>query len=367
MARSAARCFACLLAVSTVSAIRAEQAEESANLVFEPIDLEGDMILRALAFDLTYDMESPRAEAFDLFAEIVASPEFILTDKLLLHTELRMENITRAEEDRYFEALGFFVRQLYLKYKATDRLDVIAGKHSPTFAVASLIVPGMYGNSYNKDIELIERIGGGLEYTVDSGAYGTHIYKAYTFFKDISVLAKSLGEERTRIRNSDGGASNTESFDSFSFSIEGMNIARLPDLRYKLGTVYQSGGVGDPGDEKGVSLTVTQDYFLKNQSNVLLIGEVARMWEYEATLDDAFYATAAVFYNTASWTAGISGTYRYREDVDLGETYDDYSIQLMIKYNLTSDWFIEFAQEFNRDENLRGNQFGMRLVRLFDF
>ena len=162
VARSAARCFACLLAVPTVSAIRAEQAEEPTNLVFEPIDLEGDMILRALAFDLTYDMDSPRVEAFDLFAEIVASPEFILTDKLLLHTELRMENITRAEEDRYFEALGVFVRQLYLKYTAPDRLDVIAGKHSPTFAVASLIVPGMYGNSYNKDIELIERIGGGL-------------------------------------------------------------------------------------------------------------------------------------------------------------------------------------------------------------
>ncbi|MEL7509688.1 MAG: hypothetical protein AAFN42_20350, partial [Cyanobacteria bacterium J06554_1] len=239
-----------------------------------------------------YDAETPRTESNDLFLEMIASPEFQLTRKFSINAEIRIENAGPPTEDRYFEDETLFVRKLFLNYDINDRLSLQAGKFTPTFAFASLVTPGMYGNSYNREIELIERIGFGAEYTFDAGASGQHTLSASTFFDDTSFLSDSLdlGGRRGRNRLADGGASNTDSLESFTVAIEGNEINRLPGFTYRLAYIHEAAGEGDVADENGFLVAAMQSIQLGDGQSLTLIGEIAPLWNFEGTADDIIYA-----------------------------------------------------------------------------
>ncbi|MEO1148621.1 MAG: hypothetical protein AAFY26_23880 [Cyanobacteria bacterium J06638_22] len=108
--------------------------------------IDGNVIAR-LGYDAAYDAEPPRIESNDLFVQIIASPEIHLTDRFSINAEIRLETIRPPTGDRYFEDHGLFVRSLYAEYAVGDRLSRQAGKFTPSFAFASVVTPGMYGNT----------------------------------------------------------------------------------------------------------------------------------------------------------------------------------------------------------------------------
>ena len=327
----------------------------------------GDVLFR-FAYDGDYDAEAPRTDSNDLFFEMIASPEFQLTKKFSINAEIRIENASPPTEDRYFEDETLFVRKLFLNYDMNDHLALQAGKFTPTFAFASLATPGMYGNSYNREIELIERIGFEARYTFDAGASGQHTFSAGTFFDDISFLSDSLdlGGRRGRNRLSDGGASNTESFESFTVAIEGNEISRLPGLTYRLAYIHEAAGEGDVADENGFLVAAMQSLRLGDGQSLTLIGEIAPLWNFEGTADDIIYASAGVVYQTTPWTMILSGTGRWR-DLASGDSFDDYSVQTAVIYDLGRGTSIEVAHEFSRDQNANSNQIGFRFIQVLDF
>ena len=327
----------------------------------------GDVLFR-FAYDGDYDAEAPRTESNDLFLEMIASPEFQLTRKFSINAEIRIENAGPPTEDRYFEDETLFVRKLFLNYDINDRLSIQAGKFTPTFAFASLVTPGMYGNSYNREIELIERIGFGAEYTFDAGASGQHTLSASTFFDDTSFLSDSLdlGGRRGRNRLSDGGASNTDSLESFTVALEGNEINRLPGFTYRLAYIHEAAGEGDVADENGFLVAAMQSLPLGDRQSLTLIGEIAPLWNFEGTADNIIYASAGLVYQTNPWTVTLSGTGRWR-DLASGGTFDDYSVQTAVGYDLGRGTTVEIAHEFSRDQNANGNQIGFRFIQVLDF
>ncbi|MEL6400025.1 MAG: hypothetical protein AAFR26_13165 [Cyanobacteria bacterium J06626_4] len=327
----------------------------------------GDVLFR-VAYDGDYNAETPRTDSHDLFFEMIASPEFHFTERFSLNAEIRLENAGPPTEDRYFEDQTLFVRKLFVNYDVSDRLSLQAGKYTPTFAFASLATPGMYGNSYNREIELIERIGLGAEYTFLTGALGRHTLSVSTFFDDTSLLSDSLdlGGRRERNRLSDGGASNTESFESFTVALEGSEISRLPGFTYRLAYIHEAAGEGDVADENGFLVAAMQSFQLGDGQSLTLIGEIAPLWNFEGTADNIIYASAGVVYQTNPWTMTLSGTGRWR-DLASGGTFDDYSVQTAVGYDLGRGTTVELAHEFSRDQNANSNQIGFRFIQVFDF
>ncbi|MEM7794995.1 MAG: hypothetical protein AAF579_11175 [Cyanobacteria bacterium P01_C01_bin.118] len=328
----------------------------------------GGNVLFRFAYDGDYDAEAPRTESNDLFLEMIASPEFQLTRKFSINAEIRIENAGPPTEDRYFEDETLFVRKLFLNYDVNDRLSLQAGKFTPTFAFASLVTPGMYGNSYNREIELIERIGFGAEYTFDAGTSGQHTLSASTFFDDTSFLSDSLdlGGRRGRNRLADGGASNTDSLESFTVALEGNKINRLPGFTYRLAYIHEAAGEGDVADENGFLVAAMQSLQLGDGQSLTLIGEIAPLWNFEGTADNIIYASAGVVYQTNPWTVTLSGTGRWR-DLASGGTFDDYSVQTAVGYDLGRGTTAEIAHEFSRDQNANGSQIGFRFIQVLDF
>ena len=325
----------------------------------------GGNILFRLAYDGDYDAETPRTESNDLFLEMIASPEFQLTRKFSINAEIRIENAGPPTEDRYFEDETLFVRKLFLNYDINDRLSIQAGKFTPTFAFASLVTPGMYGNSYNREIELIERIGFGAEYTFDAGASGQHTLSASTFFDDTSFLSDSLdlGGRRGRNRLADGGASNTDSLESFTVALEGNEISRLPGFTYRLAYIHEAAGEGDVADEDGFLVAAMQSLRLGDRQSLTLIGEIAPLWNFEGTADNIIYASAGLVYQTSPWPVTLSGTGRWRE-LATGGTFNDYAVQTSVEYDFGRGTSIALAHEFTQDQNLDNQRIGFRFSQV---
>ena len=324
----------------------------------------GNIIIR-FGYNGDYRADAPRAEANDVFLQVIASPVVHVSDRFRFNSELRIETVAPPSEDRAFQEQGLFARILQLEYDVTDRFSVHAGKMTPSFALASFVTPGMFGNSYSKEIELIDRVGFGGSYRFGDDRRGQHTVTFNTFFKDTSVFSESFGTGRGRTSIDDGGTSNTEGFDSFTLSLEGRDMDRFPGLTYKLGLIRQRRGVDGVADETGISASVVQTFDTSKGNSWSVIGELAAFDNFEGTADDIVYASAGLVYRTGPWTAVLSGTWRPRDLADGGD-FDDYSVQTSIEYDLGKGYSVALAHEFNRDENLDNRRLGFRFSKVIE-
>ncbi|MEO1344519.1 MAG: hypothetical protein AAFV74_10225 [Pseudomonadota bacterium] len=346
---------ACLMA-------HAASSEEAISLTFPRVT--GNIVTR-LGYNGDYQAEAPRTEANDVFLQVIASPIFHFSDRFRFNTELRVETVAPPSVNCAFDDEGLFARILQLEYDLTDQLSVHAGKMTPSFALASFVTPGMFGNSYSKEIELIDRVGLGVSYKFGGDTRGHHTLTFNTFFKDTSVFSESFGSSRGRTSIDDGGASNTEGFDSFTLSLEGLEMDRFPGLTYKLGLIHQGRGVDGVADETGFSVSLLQTFQTAKGNSWSVIGEFAAFDNFEGTADNIVYASAGLVYQTGPWTAVLSGTWRPRNLAD-GSEFDDYSVQTSIEYDLGKGYSVALAHEFNRDENLDNRRLGFRFSKVIE-
>ncbi|MEL6208169.1 MAG: hypothetical protein AAFR47_23130, partial [Pseudomonadota bacterium] len=324
-----------------------------------------DIIFR-LGYNNDYESDPPLIEAQDVFLDMIASPVFHFSERLRFISEVRIETINPPTDDRVFEDEGLFARILLLEYDVTDRFSVHAGKMTPSFALASFVIPGMFGNSYNREIELIDQVGIGGTYTFGGGDRGRHSLTFNTFFEDTSITSESLGNNRGRTTLEDGGASNTEGFDSFALSLEGDAMERFPGLTYKLGYVHRAKGVDGVADENGISATLMQTFDTADGENWTIVGEIAALENFEGTADDVVYASAGVTYRKDRWMGILSGTYRPRYVADGDDFDDDYTVQVHVEYDLGRGWSAAIGHEFNRDQGADNRTLGLRLSKTID-
>ncbi len=319
----------------------------------------GEWITR-LGLNSDYKVEGPLEEITDEFIDIIATPRLEFTDRFKIDSEIRLETTSLPTENRRFEDEGIFVRKLWFQYDPTDDLSLLAGKITPRFAIASLVTPGMFGNNYNKEIELIERIGFEAQYTFDAGSAGMHTLSGSTFFDDTSVLSESLGNNRGQTSLSDGGASNTESFESFTLALSGQEITSLPGFRYQVGLIHEAAGRGDADDENGFVVAADWTRRFTEDTSLMAIAEVAPIWNFEGSADDVLYTSAGLVLRSGRWLGVVSGTYRLR-DLSGGGEWNDYSLQTTVEYEMGYGFSVAVAHEFLRDQNFDGRRVGVRL------
>ncbi|MEL6322672.1 MAG: hypothetical protein AAFQ84_00380 [Pseudomonadota bacterium] len=350
--------LSCVLLSQLLTDWRPAHADNSA------VGIGGDIIFR-LGYNGVYDTEDTVVESNDFLALMIASPEFYFGNALSVISEVRLEDVRPPLGDRAFEDEGLFVRKLFLDDDVNNNLSLQFGKFTPSFSFASLVTPGMYGNNYNKEIELIERVGLGVEYTIDTGSAGEHKISASTFYDDTSVLSDSWGSRRGPKERSDGGASNTGTLESFALSLEGSNLSQLPGFTYKLGLLHQARGEDGVADENGVLVAAMRSHSLSRDRSLTWIAEVAPIWNFEGTDDDIVYSSAGLVYQDGPWTSVLSGTYR-RRDLASGGTFDDYSVQTSLDYQFGNGLSLAFAHEFLRAQNVRSRRIGVRLSKVID-
>lgn len=320
----------------------------------------GGLVSLRYAVSQSYASEDPRPDAFETFPGMIANVDVFVSPRLTFRSEVRAETIAPPFGDRVWEDVGLFVRSLYGEYAISDATTLTFGKFTPSFAIASLVTPGIFGNNYNKDYELIERVGFGLSHRFDAGSAGTVTVTGSTFFRDTSFLSDSLFSSRGQVDLEDGKAGNTEDFSSVALSLNVSDIPAARGLTLQFGVLHEGAGEGDIDDAQGFALAATQDIPLDRDRSLLLIGEVARFQNFEGTADDVDYLNAGVSYNSGPWNLVLSGTYRKRDQP--GAALDDYSIQTHATYDFGDGWLLGIANEVSAFNEAKGNQLAFRLA-----
>jgi len=223
--------------------------------------IEGEIEI-ALENDSTFRAQDDEEEVNSLFVTAEAEIEVLFNERLSLEAELTLEPLEDADDGRIEERLHardespdnrefddhtLFLEQLRLRWEG-DGFGVYVGKFNPRFGKAYEFEVGPFGDedNFTEDYALEERLGGGVEFEIDSDAFGRHLVSVEAFTLDTTNLTRGLLRSRGRSKRDDGGPSNTGDPDSFAFGAEGKQLAGIEGLSYNLGFVYQKGGRGGP-------------------------------------------------------------------------------------------------------------------------
>ncbi len=174
--------------------------------------------------------------------------------------------------DDVFEGEDAYVETLSVAY-AGETFTVYGGKINPMFGLAADQAPGLYGVEVGEAYQLTEQLGAGGDVSLSSlmGLDGEHVLSLAVFRADRSVLSGSVGDLRERVRLEDGGLSNTNSFESYAVSLDGV----LDNgLGYSLG--HRRLGTDTLGESEENMTVFGLTYALPEDSGVVLslMGEV---------------------------------------------------------------------------------------------
>ena len=316
--------------------------------------------------DHAFDSDDPGAEINDLFATIEAALALNINEFISVQSLFVLEPVRDPTpfDDRFFEDHGGFFEELYLQF-AFGNFRVFGGKFDASFGTAWDKAPGIYGVDFAEDYELVERIGGGFAVSGQHAAFGDVTVTTNVFFADTSALSESVFTNRGRVRLSDGGASNTESLESVSLTLDGENVPGFEDLAYHLGYRHQAAGEGDAGNEDGVVAGVQKAFTLHDGNKLETIAEGVFLHQADGGPDDRFYLTAGAAYLFGQWN--VSGSYTLREtDVAAGPDVTDHLAQLSAGYEFANGLTLDAGYRYSREEDIDTHIVGILLTYEYD-
>jgi len=328
--------------------------------------LEGEISVE-IQNDNTFDSDDDDNELNDLFTTtepflaLFFSPEFSIQSGMVLEP---VQDPTPGE-DRYFGGHGFYAETLALVYE-TDDFAIFGGKINPTFGVAWDITPGVFGTDIPEDYELTERIGAGGSFTLGNDDIGSHTFTAQTFFVDTTFLSESIGNDRGRTDQDDGGPSNTEAFESFSITLDGELPALVDGLSYHLGGEFQEEGEGDAESETGFVAALYGSFDIGEETSVEPLIEWAYFNDFGGEENDTDYLTVGSGFYHGPWNLALSYSGRFT-DPEGASDVDDHQFQVSAGYEFESGVTLDLGYKFVEEDNVDSQVIGILFAYAFDF
>lgn len=340
----------------------------SANAQTYP-SLSGEVVLE-LQNEYTTDSDDPTTDEYNnLFFRTEVAPTLQLNENFYVDGVAVFENIQDREpnDDNFFDNEGAFIEELKLNYE-NGSWSAFAGKFNPAFGTAWDYGRGIWGEDFAEDYEITERLGFGGGYVFETPSNGSHTLTASTYFADITFLSQSKITDRGELDESDGGASNTESFESFSVSLDGENVAGVDGLYYKLGYQNQAEGDADVGADRQTGYAITLGHVVPLTDRILVDGlvEFADINNVDgADVDNQYFTTSAVTTIDESWNVAISYTAR---DIDgLGADADDHLFEISGGYDFGQGTTAEIGYRYSEEDGVDTNIIGGLIRHTLEF
>lgn len=277
------------------------------------------------------------------FLRAELAPTVHLSDGWFIDGVLVFEPFDQAEsknigDDIWFESNGLYAEEVKLNY-AQGAYAAWAGKFDPSFGTAWDYGRGIWSEDFAEDYEIAEKLGAGVSYTFETANAGNHTLSATSFFADTSFLSSSTITRRPQARLSDGGASNTEDFGSYTVSLDGENVLGVEALSYHL--AYRSLGEQDEGqsaatdDESGVAAALNYAFPVSDTVQVDVLGEVVTLSDFNGVRDADvnYYSASSIFTLYEDWNITAGYTKRDTQNDGSGAEFDDHLLQLTGGYD----------------------------------
>ena len=328
--------------------------------------------------DLAYEADDSDNELNDLFPTVEANVNAFATQEIYLNTHLTLEPTRDPDpgEDRYFEDIGLYVEAITLNYES-DSFHFYGGKFGPNFSIAYDAAPGLFGTDISEDdIEISERIGAGGGLFFGNEEYGMHALSASVFFADTTVVSESAFTNRGRVRESDGGPSNTESPESFAIAIDGGELPDLPGLRYHAGFVHQAVDrvldddglpIADTAHENRIALAGEWAVTVNDYVTVTPLLEYVHFWNAGGLdMQNRDYLTASTLVEYENWNLSAAYTGRFIHNQG-AEDFSDYQFQVSAGYSLDFGLEAGVGWKISEEEDVQTQVFGLLLAYVLEF
>lgn len=332
--------------------------------------IEGTLLIE-IENDNVFHSDDKSAEINDLFATVELATGIYASQHFSLQTLIVLEPVRDPLpfKDRTFGDQGAYVQNIFAQYE-NDRIRLFVGKFDASFGTAWDAAPGVFGSAFAEDYELAERIGGGVAATFETMYLGSHTLTVNAFFTDTTALSESAFTNRGRTRRTAGGASNTESPESFSITLDSEGFADAPELTTHIGFVHQAAGIGDAGDENGFVIGVGHEHEFSNGTTLATILEFAHLSHAGGGAANNTYITAGTQYFFGPWNIATSGTIR-RIHTSGAPSVNDHIFQIGGGYEVQQGFLegtaIDVALGFQSDGGTRSKMFGIIISREFNF
>lgn len=385
-----------LLAATAGPAFAQTAAEEAEVETLTYPRFTGEVLFE-IQNDWTYDANQTEDQNNDLYTTIEPDLSLFLTPEFFFNTHLVFEpvkDISPPGDNRYFGDEGLFVEALTANYQ-TERWGIFAGKFAPNFGICFDAAPGVYGTDVcEDDIEMTERIGFGGNVNWSLGEFGAQSLSGSTFFQDTSYLSNSIFTERGRVRDEDGGPSNTESFESFAIALDGSDVEAMPGFRYQVAFAMQdvdkiaedsraflpenegifdpdlAEEIGDPNDtnnEYRMAIAGEWPIEVLEDFTITPLFEYDRFWNAQGIPEqNRDYFTAALSFEIDNWNMALASTTRLIHNSE-GEDYQDYLFQVSAGYRFDFGLGIDVGWARVDEENDSKNVLGALLSYNYEF
>ncbi|MBH32318.1 MAG: hypothetical protein CMD90_01565 [Gammaproteobacteria bacterium] len=278
---------------------------------------------------------------------------------------------TADGNSRVFEDHPLIVESLTLTYSHED-FSAYIGKFNPKVGLNYHTFPGLYSYSMIEEYKIAERIGVGLNYSVNLEDFGTHKLDISSFFADTTFLSDALLDQRGHTSKEDGGLANTEDLDSYAISLGGKDFYSLDNniaerLFYKLGYALQKKGTNNDNDETRYSISLGYKENFTSKINTTLIFEHMEINHYSGEAGhDRSYFTSSMGLKLYPWSFATTYTFVDNDAEEADEGADGKILQISVGYSISSSVDVNFG--FKRaDEELEVTErFGLGLRYRFE-
>ena len=334
--------------------------------------IEGTLLVE-IENDNTFHSDDPSTEINDLFATIELATGFYITEHLSVQSLKVLEAVLDPTpfEDRFFGDHGIYFEELYVQWE-NDRVRIFAGKFDAAFGTAWDVTPGIYGVDFAEDYELAERIGGGVAFTFATMVAASNIVTVAGFFADTTIFSESVITNRGRTSFAAGGASSTESIESFSIVLDSEEFADVPGLTTHIGFDHQAAGLGDAGDETAFVIGAILEREIADTVTLTTNGELAHLDNAGGGPNDIIYATLGTLFEFGGgWNIAGAVTIRQIEQPGGMPTRDDVNAQLSGGYEVRDGALagttFDVGVAFKDEGGVHTHIFGISITHEFDF
>lgn len=328
-------------------------AVPGASLAEEPARtprVQGEILVE-LQNDWTTRSDDSANRRNELYFTVEPSLSIDLGRRFSLVAGLVLEPVAdpEPERSRWLDDEGLYVESLFLSYRH-ERFTLRGGKIHPSFGIAWDAAPGIYAVDFAEDYEISERVGLGGSVELGTPRIGRHTLSADVFFLDHSVLSRSWIHDRGRVRLSDGGVSNTGDLRSFSVTLQGNDIPRLPGFSYHLGFAQQHAGRGGL-NERSLAIGATYRLIVTEALEVELLAEYVGQHGAQGLDQRRGYFTHAASARYRAWNLALSHTLR-RHHIPDARSFDDHLFQASVGYELPLGFSIDVGWRYTRQDRI---------------
>lgn len=340
-------------AATTLALLAAPFAPADAQEATGPDIVFGGVVESRLKSDQTLNTVNGVKKFNNTFGEIESDVYGNFGKYFSINSHFTLEQVREISKNSAFRGEGLYVEQLYGTINL-DPVRVYGGKIHPHFGRAWDINPGLYGTDFAEDYELVEKDGVGV--SLDFHAFGTHTLYAETFFQDTSFLSNSVLSRPKitdpdvirpkRLKESDGGISNTGQLNNFSFALEGSKLANIEGLGYALGYARQRGS--EAGGELNETSFVAGLYWevpLGARMTLTPLVEYVRQLHRQGTDQNVNYFTVgASLALPKGWEINGYGTIRDQTGSATLPNSTDHLLGVSVLYDLSATLLADIAR-----------------------